>query len=83
MSTTLSDPEATAKKGQEIYDRKYRAQYESELTGQFLAIDVNSEKAYVGANPEEAVSNGKKDSPTAVFHLVRIGSIGAFRVSHR
>jgi hypothetical protein len=29
MSLILSDTEATARRGQEIYDRKYRSQYDS------------------------------------------------------
>lgn len=82
MSSTFSDPEATARRGQEIYDRKYRTQYERDFSGQFLAIDVDSEQVYLGANPQEAVKHGKTKAPSAIFHLIRIGSIGAFRVGH-
>jgi hypothetical protein len=82
MSSTFSDPEATARKGERIYDQKYRAQYENTAKGQFLAIEVNSENAYLGANPEEAITNGKRAVPNGIFHLVRIGSVGAFRVSY-
>jgi hypothetical protein len=82
MSSGFSDPETIAKKGQEIYDRQYRSRYEGRFTGQFVAIDIESEKSYLGANPEEAVTNGKRQDATGIFHLVRVGSVGAFRVSH-
>jgi hypothetical protein len=48
-----------AAKGSEIYDRKYRAQFERHHNGQFAAIDINKELAYLAELPEQALSKSQ------------------------
>lgn len=78
----LSNPKAVADHGEKIYQEKYKSAYESEHPGQFLAIDVTTEKAYLGDSAEAAINLARNESPTGLFHLVKVGSAGAFRVSY-
>lgn len=82
MSFQFSNPQAIAEAGEKIYDKKYRADFEARHPGKFVAIDVLSEKAYIGESPEEALNTAREDAPRAVFHLIKVGSLGAFRVSY-
>lgn len=78
----LSNPKAMADRGEAIYREKYKAAYEAEHLGKFVAIDVKSEHAYMGDSPDDALELARKEAPTGLFHLIKIGSPGAFRVSY-
>ena len=69
-----------AQKGDEIYKRKYRKDFEKTNHGQFVAIDVTTEKCYIGSTPDEAVQKAKKDNPKGFCHLIRIGYSGVYRM---
>lgn len=77
----LTNPQEIASAGERIYKEKYRAAYEEEHAGQFAAIDVTTGHAYLAKFPEEAIETAKKSSPNGLFHLIKIGAPGAFRVS--
>lgn len=79
---SLSNPKAIAEAGEKIYREKYQAEFEEKYRGQFVAIDVLTGEAYRGDLPEEALEKGRKASPKRLFHLIRVGSAGAFRVSY-
>jgi hypothetical protein len=81
MTYQPPDPRLIAKRGAEIYDRLYRSDYEKKCRGRFAAIDIESEKAYLGDFPEQALDAGKRAAPTGTFYLVRIGSRAAFKTS--
>jgi hypothetical protein len=68
-------------RGIDIYERKYRAEYEPKWSGRFAAIDINSERAYVGDYPEEALTIAKSADRQGVFYLVHIGSRTTFKSS--
>jgi hypothetical protein len=72
------DPQKVADQGQRIYDARYRAELEPRHHGQFVAIDVESGTAHIGATPEEAYLRGLRASLTAVLFLVRVGFETAF-----
>jgi hypothetical protein len=78
----FANPQEIAQVGQRLYDEKYRAEYERVYPGQFAAIDVRSEKAFVAQEPEDAVKAAQTVAPDAVVHLIKIGSTGAFKVSY-
>ncbi len=83
MADAISfDPKAVAERGEEIYREKYKADFESRLRGQFVAIDVGTEKAYPAPTAEQAYRLARQNSPHGVFHLIRVGQPGAFRVSY-
>lgn len=75
----LSDPNALAARGEQIYNDRYRAEFELVHRGKYVAIDVSTEQAYLGATPEEAVEIARRATPRAILHLVKVGDIGAFR----
>ncbi len=77
-----SNPKAIAELGEKIYDEKYRAQYEAEQSGKFVAINVRTEHAALGDTPEQALEQAKSDDRLGVFHLIKVGSAGAFRVGY-
>ena len=69
--------------GSAIYDRRYRSDYEAKWRGQFAAIDVNTEKAFVADFPDEAFAQARSALPGGLFYLVRIGFPGAYKTSRR
>lgn len=79
----LSTADKIANLGDQIYAEKYRAKCEQNSPGQYIAIDTKTGKAYVRQFPELALEAGRTDAPFGVFHLIRIGSPGAFKTSRR
>jgi len=77
-----SNPKTIAETGERIYNEKYRAQFELEHVGKFVAINVRTEHATLSETPEGALEEAKKIDPSGVFHLIKVGSAGAFRVSY-
>lgn len=77
-----SNPKAIAETGEKIYNEKYRAQYEADHPGKFVAINLRTETAAIGDTPEKALEEAHKSDATGIFHLIRVGSTGAFRVSY-
>lgn len=82
MNAQFSDPRAVANEGERIYLQKYKAEYEAQHQGKFVAIDVRSEQAFLGDTPEQALEQARKQAPSGLFHLMKVGSLGAFRVSY-
>lgn len=78
----LSNPKALAERGEKIYQEKYKSAYESQYLGKFVAIDVTTERAYVADSPAAAAELARKDSPKGLFHLIKVGAAGAFKVSY-
>ena len=81
-SHSLSTPKAIAERGEQIYKEKYQVGYEREHLRRFVAIDVATEKAYIGNTPEAALDLAKNESPMGLFHLIQIGFPAAFRLSY-
>ena len=81
-SDPFLNPKAIVEAGERIYRDKYQKEYEANHRGKFLAIDVQTEEAYLGDTSEEPLRAGRNVSPKGIFHLVRVGSPGAFRVSY-
>jgi hypothetical protein len=75
------NPNTIANAGEEIY-KKLRADLEASHRGEFVAIGIDTKKFYLGANPEEALQTARAAEPNGVFHLIRVGFPGAFRISH-
>ncbi len=67
-----ADIEKIAAKGQEIYE-KIKVKYEPQERGKFLAIDIDSEEAYLGVTSAEALETARKNHPDKVFYVVKIG----------
>jgi hypothetical protein len=82
MAHTFKTPKQVVEAGEKIYAERYKAQYEADQLGKYVAIDVETAKAYVGETAAEALDTARKDAPLGTFHLMKIGSAGAFRESY-
>lgn len=78
----FTSPDKIAEAGERLYSEKYKTEYEKKYSGQFVAIEVSTGKPFVAKYPEEALEAGRKAVPAGIFHLIRVGSAGAFRVSY-
>jgi len=76
------NPRQLAEKGESIYKNKYQADCERLHAGKYVAIDINSEKAFVADTPEAAVELLQKENPEGFFHLIKVGSPGVFKVGY-
>ncbi len=83
MDPRLSDPRAVAELAEQIYHDRYKADYEVRYHGWFVVIDVTTGNAYLAPAPTAAVQQAQRAAPNGLFHLIRVGEPGAFRVSYR
>lgn len=77
----LDSPDKIADAGERIYEQKYKSQLEGASFGHFVAIDVTTGTPYVAEFPEQALEQARAAAPNGIFHLIRIGAPGAFKVS--
>jgi hypothetical protein len=77
----ISNPKEIAEIGQRIYEEKYRAQYERDHPGSFVAINIRTGEASLGPDALQAMTAAKDKDPDGSLHLIRVGQPGAFRVS--
>ena len=75
-------PVHIAKEAERIYKEKYQEEYEDKYDGKFVAIDIESEIAYLGDHPENALQKAREGSSFGVFHLIRVGASGAFNMGY-
>ncbi|MBI3872208.1 MAG: hypothetical protein HY304_03915 [candidate division Zixibacteria bacterium] len=69
-----------ARKGEDLYKAKFKADLEKTDSGRYAAIDVHSGECFVADSPEEATRLGAQKHPDGFFHLVRIGHEGVYRL---
>jgi hypothetical protein len=81
MSFQYRRPHEITAKGSDIYDRRYRTEFERLHNGEFAAIDIESEAAYLADLPENALAKARAAAPDGLFYLLRVGSSGAFKSS--
>ena len=77
----LDSPDKIAEEGQRLYEASHKADLEQNRRGEYVAIDVLTGNAYVAKFPELAIEEARRQAPNGVFHLIRIGAPGAFKVS--
>ena len=77
-----SEPAAhdLAERGQRLYDERLRALLESEHEGEFVAIDPETERYFLGPTGLAALRAGRKELPDKLFYLLRVGQDAAYRV---
>lgn len=66
------DIQKIAEDGAKIYGQ-IKVNYDPKEKGKFLAIDVNSKKAYLGNTSAEALELARQHHPDKVFYVVKIG----------
>lgn len=72
--------QAHARKGQQLYDNKLRAELEKEHPGKYVAIDVESGEYFLGKSVDDALQQAEQHHPDELFHVVRIGHRGVHAV---
>ena len=80
-SPLLHTPDQIVDAGERISAETHKTRLERERLGHFVAIDVLTGEPYVAEFPEEALKSARQHAPTGIFHLIRIGSPGVYRVS--
>ena len=73
-------PEEIAKKGEEIYQDKLKAQFEPQENGKYLVIEVVSGDCFLGESILEAIEKAKSKYPNRLFYTVRVGYKGIFKM---
>ena len=67
-----ADIQKIAEEGAKIYDQ-IKVGYDPKEKGKFLAIDIESKKAYLGNTSAEALELARQNHPNKVFYVVKIG----------
>ena len=67
-----ADIQKIAEEGAKIY-QKIKVNYEPKDNGKFLAIDIDSEKNYLGNTSADALELAREKHPGKVFYVVKIG----------
>lgn len=80
-NTQILNPETIAEKGEQIYKNKLSHKLERSHKNEFVAIDIETEDYFIGKSPEEALKKAAKKYPDKIFHLIRIGYLGIYKVS--
>lgn len=65
-------PLEIAQKGTQVY-RNISKQIEKDHLGDFVAIEVESGKYFLGQTQIEAIEKAKKHFPAKIFYLMKIG----------
>jgi len=67
-----ADIQRIAEEGAKIYQR-IKDQYDPKEKGRFLAIDIESQKSYLGDSSAEALEVARKNHPNKIFYVIKIG----------
>ncbi len=74
------DVEGLGARGEQIYNEKYKEEFEKKYWGQYVEIDVNTGKAYVGRTHDEALKRAHKNAPDGFFLVLGIGFDASIRM---
>jgi hypothetical protein len=66
--------------GQRLYDERLRALLEPEHEGEFVAIEPETERYFLGTTGLTALRAGRRELPGKLFYLLRVGHDAAYRV---
>ena len=66
--------------GQRLYDERLRDLLEPEHNGEFVAIEPDTERYFLGDSGLAALRAGRRELPDKLFYLLRVGSDAAYRV---
>lgn len=67
-----ADIQKIAEEGAKLYG-KVKVKYDPKEKGKFLAIDIESKKAYLGNTSAEALELARSKHPNRIFYVVKIG----------
>jgi hypothetical protein len=67
--------------GSKIYE-EIKDQYESSHKGEFLAIEIETKKAYLASSSAEAMVAARSENPGKIFYVMKIGFDAAETMAH-
>lgn len=73
-------PEQVAERGQQIYNERLKAILEPSHHGKFVVIEVESGDYFVAGSVIEALGEAQKKYPNKVFHTIKVGFDGIFKM---
>jgi hypothetical protein len=79
-ATRLDNPKAISEAGTQIYNARYRAEYEASYRDYFVAINILDESAALGTTVEESLARAESRHPDGIFHVIWIGHPTAFQI---
>ena len=71
-----------ARRGQEIYDHKLRAQLEATQLGRFVAIEPESGDYFIAQKLDEAIQAARAKHPDRLAYALRVGFATAVELGH-
>jgi len=77
----ILNPEQVAELGKKIYTEKLKKELESKHNGEFVVIEVQSGKHVIAKTLIEALEVAQTKFPNKLFHTIKIGSEGVFKMS--
>lgn len=75
-------PDEISRRGEIIYKEYFKDKYEGKHNGKYLAINVETKKAYLAEYSEDALIKAQNENSDSLLYLVRIGEETAFRVGY-
>lgn len=69
-----------ARRGQQIYDKRIRADVEEEHRGKFLVVDVRTGEYEMDEDDSVAFDRALEKNPKAILYGIRIGEPAAYRL---
>jgi hypothetical protein len=72
------DPPQIARAGRRVYEH-HRIALERHHRGQYVLIDIPTEKIFIADSPEVAYRQAEAEKREGPFYLVRVGERAAFR----
>lgn len=73
VSTMINQQKLTVEKGKDIFYKLKPILEKKYKPGDFVTIEVNTGKFFVGSNPIEAISKAKRRFPSKQFFLAQVG----------
>ena len=65
-----------------VYREHFQDEAEKHHQGEFVVIEVHTKKAYFGTRPIEAHIEARRENPTGLYHLMKVGQPAAFKLCH-
>ena len=81
VEESAMDADSIAAAGEEIYNRKYREEYERLYPDMYVAINIRDGSILRADVPVEALIDAEKNDPTGVLYLLWVGHKGVYRMS--
>jgi predicted nucleic acid-binding protein len=76
----LLSPEQVVEKGQKFYAEKLKAELEPDKNGKFVVIEIESGDYFIADTLVEALEKAKDKYPSKLFHTVKIGFEGIYKM---